>query len=199
MPHDPVTWWTAFGAIAQAAGALATFAAVVVSLWVVSSERALKAKGSAGIRVHFVGDGTPGTYTVGIEVLNVGLRPFHVSSVGWRTGWSRFGPEIIRFRYAIQNTTMMLHKRPSPHIVDPGRDEGWYSLVADMKVHADGEAARELFKRRLPILGYAPIRGIVNITGRKPLYVKVSDSLAQFLRTGEHASTTAEEADQPDA
>ena len=90
---------------------------------------------------------------------------------------------------------MMLHQRPGPHIVDPGRNEGWYTLVADMKANINDEAATELFKRRLPIFGYAPIRAIVNITGRKPLYVKVSDDLADFLRTGDHASTTADDAE----
>jgi hypothetical protein len=193
MPHYSTIWWTAFGAIAQAAGALATFAAVVVSLWIALSGRALKARGSAGIRVHFIGDGTPGTYTVGIEVLNIGLRPFHVNSVGWRTGWMQRGPEPLRYRFALQNTSMMLNQRPGPHIVDPGRNEGWYTLVADMKGANSEESRSELFVRKLPILGFAPIRAVVNITGRKPLYIKVSDDLADFLRTGEHASTTAEE------
>lgn len=194
MPHDAVTWWSAFGGIAQAAGAVATFAAVVVSLWIALSGRALKARGSAGIRVHFIGDGTPGTYTVGIEVENIGLRPFHVSSVGWRTGWMQRGPKALRYRFAIQNTSMMLNERPGPHIVDPGRNEGWYTRVADMKGANSEESRAELFVRKVPVLGYAPIRAIVNITGRKPLCTKVSDDLADFLRTGEHASTTADDA-----
>jgi hypothetical protein len=114
MPNEPTAWWTAFAAIAQAAGAIATFAAVVVSLWIALSGRALKARGSAGIRVHFIGDGTPGTYTVGIEVENIGLRPFHVTSVGWQTGWMLRGPKALRYRFAIQNMSMMLNQRPGP-------------------------------------------------------------------------------------
>lgn len=195
MPHDPVTWWTAFGAISQAVGALATFAVVVLSLWVVLSERAMRARGWAGIMVSFIGDGTPGTYLVGIHVLNAGLRPFQVTSVGWRTGWLRRGPKSFQYRYAIQNTSMMLNQKPGPHIVEPGREEGFYTPVADMKTSNSDESRSVLFKRKLPILGKAPIRGIVNITGRKPLFVKVSKDLANFLRTGEHASTTAENAE----
>jgi hypothetical protein len=193
MPHDPVIWWTAFGAIAQAAGAIATFGAVVISLWVVLSERAMRARGYANIMITFVGDGTPGTYLVGIQVLNAGVRPFQVTSVGWRTGWLRSGPKALQFRYAIQNTSIMLNQRPGPHIVDPGREEGFYTPVADMKRSNNDESRIELFGRKLPILGEAPIRGIVNITGRKPLYVKVSKDLAHFLRTGDHASTTADD------
>lgn len=195
MPHDPVTWWTAFGAIAQAVAAFATFAAVAVSLWVVFSERAMKARGSAGIMVHFIGDGTPGTYMVGITVLNIGLRPFEVSSVGWRTGWLWRGPDVLRYRFAIQRTDMMLHQRPGPHIVDPGRNEGFYTSVQDMKQSNSEESRTELFKRKVPVLGDAPIRAMVNITGRKPLFIRVSDDLANFLRTGDHASTTTENAD----
>lgn len=194
IPQDAVTWWTAFGAIAQAIGALATFGAVAVSLWVVASERAMKARGSAGIMISFIGDGSPGTYMVGVEVLNIGLRPFHVSSVGWRTGWLPRGPNALAYRYAIQNTSVMLNQSPGPHIVEPGRNEGFYTPVADMKRNNSDESRAELFMRKVPILGDAPIRAMVNITGRKPLMINVSKDLAQFLRTGAHASTTAEEA-----
>ncbi|OHT18592.1 hypothetical protein [Edaphosphingomonas haloaromaticamans] len=140
----------------------------------------------------FAGDGTPGVYMVGIEVLNIGVRPFHVSSVGWRTGWLWRGPKVLQYRFAIQNTSVMLNQKGGPHIVEPGRNEGFYTQIADMK-QANYEASRaEMFKRKLPILGEAPIRAMVNITGRKPLMVKVSKELAYFLRTGEHAGTTDE-------
>jgi hypothetical protein len=189
MTVDAIEWWTAFGAIAQAAGAAATFAAVVVSLWIVVSDRAMRARGSAGIRVSFAGDGTPGIYMVGIEVLNAGTRSFHVSSVGWRTGWLRRGPKALSYQYAIQNTSMMLNQRPRPHILEPGLNDAYYTLVSDMK-HADLNNDG-FFDRKVWFLGYAPIRAMVNITGRKPLFVDVSDELALFLRTKIHADTTA--------
>jgi hypothetical protein len=185
-----IIWWTAFGAIAQAIGALATFAAVTVSLWVVISDRSIRARGSAGIRVSFVGDGSPGTYMVGIEVVNIGTRSFHVNSVGWRTGWLRRGPKVLAFQYAIQNTSVMLNQRPGPTIVEPGRDEGFYTFIADMKnSNTDKDS---FFDRPLKLLGHAPIRAMINITGRKPHYIKVSDDLAEFLRTKAHANTTAD-------
>ena len=193
-PDDPATWWNAFGAIAQALGAVATFAAVGVSLWIVVSERTMRARGSAGIRVSFAGDGTPGQYMVGIEVLNTGVRPFHVGSVGWRTGWFSRGPKAARYRFALQNDSVMVNQKVGPMIVEPGRNEGFYTLLADMK-NPTGEAARnEMFRRRLPILGECPIWAMVNITGRKPLMIRVRGELAQFLRTHEHANTTADEA-----
>jgi len=194
MPHDATVWWTAFGALAQAAAALATFFAVAVALWVALSERALRAEARAAVMVLFAGDGSPGIYMAGVSVTNVGVRPFHVSSVGWRTGWLSRGPEALRYRYALQNTSVMLNERPPPHIIEPGRSEGFYTRIADMKQNFGSDSWRELFERKHRVLGAAPIKALVNITGRKPLVVKVSDDLAHFLRTNEHASTTAENA-----
>jgi hypothetical protein len=190
MPHDPAIWWTAFGAIAQAIGSLATFAAVGVSLWIVISERTMRARGTAGIRVMFAGDGTPGQYMVGIEVLNTGVRPFHISSVGWRTGWFSRGPKATEYRFAIQNASVMVDRKPGPTIVEPGRTESFYMLIADMK-NASGKAAiDDLFVRKLPFLGDVPIWAMINITGRKPVMVRVKGELAKFLRTADHANTT---------
>jgi hypothetical protein len=86
----------------------------------------------------------------------------------------------------------MSNERPPPHIVEPGRSDGFYTRIADMKQNYGSESWRELFDRRLPLLGPAPIKALVNIAGRKPLVVPVSRDLAHFLRTNEHASTTAE-------
>lgn len=191
MSYD-AAWWAAFGAIAQAIAAFATLLAVAISLWVVLSERAVRPRVTAGIRVQFIGDGTPGTYMVGIEVLNAGLRPFEVSSVGWRTGWLPRGPQALRYRYALQSTSLMLHQRAPPHIVEPGRNEGFYTKVADMKANSQDEARRELFQRRVPLLGFAPIWAMVNITGQRSAVAKADKELAKFLRTNDHASTTAD-------
>jgi hypothetical protein len=192
LPTNPTEWWTAFGAIAQAAGALATFAAVALSLWIVMSERAMRAHGSAGIWVSFAGDGTPGVYMVVIRVQNAGVRPFQVNSIGWKTGWLRWGPQPLGYRLAIQNTSLLAGISRPPKNVEPGLSEGFYVTVADMKAEAGKASREELFVRKVPILGYCPIRAMIHISGRKPLSVKVGKDLANFLRTGEHASTTAE-------
>lgn len=143
--------------------------------------------------VLFAGDGTPGIYLAGVSVTNIGVRPIHVSSVGWRTGWLSRGPEKLRFRFAIQNASVMLNQGPKSQIIEPGRSDGFYTPLADMKQNYGSDSWRSMFGRKLPILGDAPIWAMVNITGRKPVTVRVSKELAHFLRTNEHASTTAEE------
>jgi hypothetical protein len=190
---DAITWWTAFGAIAQAIGAVATFAAVAVSLWVVQSERQLQAKVTAGIRITFVGDGSPGVYWVGVTIVNTGMRAIRVTSTGWRTGWLSRGPSALTFRHAVQNTSLVnLGKRP-PFVVEPGMQESVFTSVADMKGGNNPEAHADMFERRLPVLGDAPIQAVVNITGRNPVRVAVEPSLARFLRTMDHANTTADD------
>ena len=192
MPHDAATWWTAFGAMSQAAGSVATFAAVVLSLWIVTSERKMRARGSACIMVMFAGDGTPGQYMVSINVLNTGVRPFQVNSVGWRTGWFLHGPIKTEYRFAIQNDSVMVNQNAIPMIVEPGQSKGFHTLVADMKNPLNEVSHSDLFRRRLFILGEAPIWAMVNISGRKPVMVRVKGTLADFLRTREHANTTAD-------
>ena len=130
---------------------------------------------------------------VGIEVLNVGTRSFQIGSVGWRTGWLSIGPEALKFRYALQNTSVMVNEHQYPCSLDPGRNQGFYTLIADMKGANADNRNDGLFDRPLGILGHAPIWAMVNITGRKPIFAKVPLDLADFLRTKVHHNTTADD------
>lgn len=190
---DSVAWWTAFGAIAQAVGAVATFTAVAVSLWIVRSERQLRAKATAGIRMFFVGDGSPGVYIVGVTILNTGLRPLRVTSTGWRTGWIGRGAQAFKHRFAVQNTSIVEYGKRPPFVIEPGMEESVYTTVEDMKrgARVNAEAHKELFERHNRILGHAPIHAVISFTGRPALHVPVEPALATFLRTNHHANSTA--------
>lgn len=179
---DAAIWWTGFGAIAQAIGALATFAAVAVSLWIALSERRIRARCRADIVVISAGDGSPLQYMVGIHVRNDGFRTFQVTGVGWRTGWASWGPKALQYRSAMFDTT---DGGPWPRIIAPGQEQWFYVPIAKV---AQSESRAELFGRKMPILGEVPIRATVHITGHKRIMVKVPKNMAKFLRTGEHAS-----------
>jgi hypothetical protein len=84
----------------------------------------------------------------------------------------------------------MVSQQPGPTIVEPGRTKGFYTLIADMKNPAGEASTAEMFRRKLAILGECPIWAMINITGRKPVMVRVKGDLAKFLRTHEHANTT---------
>ena len=94
---DESILWEKVAAIGQVAGAVATFAAVVVSLWIARSERRAHIKARAGLRLIAYGDGSPFEDAISILITNHGMWPVHVSSVGWKTGWLGVGPEWLKF------------------------------------------------------------------------------------------------------
>jgi hypothetical protein len=75
---------------------IATFAAVVVSLYLARKSERLRVKATAGLRQVFAGDGTPAEEHVQISVVNHGDRTVIVNSVGWKIGVSK------NARYCIQ-------------------------------------------------------------------------------------------------
>lgn len=76
---------------------IATFAAVVVSLYLASRSSRVSLKAHAGLRLLFLGDGTPAQELVEINVTNLGERPVTISSVGWAIGKGK------KKRYCMQN------------------------------------------------------------------------------------------------
>ena len=65
---------------------IATFAAVVVSLYLARRGEKLRLKVHAGLRDVVVGDGTPIDKRLSIGVTNLGDRPVTITSVGWAVG-----------------------------------------------------------------------------------------------------------------
>jgi len=65
---------------------LATFAAVVVSLYLANRSNKVHLKVYAGLRVIFAGDGSPPEEHLNISVTNLGDRPVTINSVGWAIG-----------------------------------------------------------------------------------------------------------------
>ena len=187
LGHD-ATWWSAVAAIGQVLGAIATFAAVLVSLWVVSTDRSIRGRGYARILVTFVGDGSPGICHLGFRVENTGIRDFLVQSISWRTGWWKWGPDWAKFKYAIQTsgTGLLFENR----WVKASLTETFLIRISEMKVGLNAESERgELLRRRHNITGWAPVRAYANVAGSRPIPLKVDRALLEFLRTGEHADT----------
>lgn len=182
---DDVAWWTAFGALAQAGGAVATFLAVVISLRLARAERGLHGRGQARIMIALPGDGSLGEYQLHFELENTGLRPLLWESTSWRVGWSRWAPEALRYQWAMQSnavgspfTTQTIAPAMTGRVCIP---------VGIMKRGLDDAAERaSFFGRRVPLLGVAPITAFAHVAGRPAIKLKVSNEVAEFLRTGEH-------------
>ncbi len=75
---------------------IATFMAVVLSLYLAKRSDRVRVQATAGIRLTFAGDGSPAEEHVGITVVNLGDRPVMINSIGWRVGKGKGA------RYAMQ-------------------------------------------------------------------------------------------------
>lgn len=186
--QGPALYWTQVAAIGQVAGAIATAAAVILSLWIVLSERKLQASGRCGIKAFFAGDGSAPTYMIGLDITNTGLRPLTVAAVGWRTGWFRRGPSWLGQQFAVQAASHLPYGASPPFELAAGTSKSVFTLLTDFAA-ANNSKREEFFWRPRPWgKGFmkTPIHAIVSISGRRDLYVKVEPSLAEFLRTGQH-------------
>ncbi len=184
-------WWTAVAAIGQILGAIATFLAVLVSLWIVRSDRTLHGRGEAKIMVSFLGDGSSGVYSVGFLVENTGTRDFLVQSISWRIGWISRGPKFLRYRLAIATSGSghMFENR----WVKSSLTEHFLISVSDMKQGLAREGERgSFFSRRVPLLGWAPMKAFANVAGGKPVPLPVGRTLKGFLRSAQHPNTTSD-------
>ncbi len=65
---------------------IATFSAVLVSLYLAQRSERIRIKIAAGIRDVYAGDGTPPEKHVQISVVNHGDRAVIINSVGWKIG-----------------------------------------------------------------------------------------------------------------
>ncbi len=184
---DPVLFWTKVAAIGQAVGAIATFGAVVVSLWVVFSER----RPSIKLRVHLnmiIGAGDAAMDVVSFDVINAGQRVVHVRSVGWRTGWTQFGPKWLRYQYAYQIAGGLPVSKTPPFELSPG--ESGCVIVTAQEFHDGGALERDklFFLRRMPVFNKlisANIHASVSLAEGTTVLSKVDKKLSNFLTSGQ--------------
>lgn len=81
---DPIVFWTAFGAIGATAGAIATFAAVVVALWQTKLSYKKKLKLSFTDDIAVVPDQGSTVYRfIGVAATNIGNRDVVIQSWGF--------------------------------------------------------------------------------------------------------------------
>jgi hypothetical protein len=187
MISDPALFWNIVAAVGQALGALATAAAVIVSLWIVLSERKPQLRITAGMRLIIAGDGTPACDAIGINIANVGVRRCRCTSIGWRTGHLKWGPVWVRRQYALQTPAYLPGSAILPFDLEPGDEKG---LVLDPHAYAEATQSDKrsaFFCRKLPWSDQPqPTRVdvIVSLAAHNGFFQKVEPDLARFLATG---------------
>lgn len=178
---DQAVYWTMVGAVAQIAGAVATFAAVAFALWQTLSERRVSLRVLANTSLIFDGVGNPPEAVMSFSITNTGQRPVTLQSVGWETGWSRIGPKWLQKQYAIQMTDRLGAPQP-PQVLQPGQS---VTLMAD-GCHVFGEGRYDgLFLRDMPLFGRrrTRIRAVAHTTLRS-VKAKPSGDLVDDLLGG---------------
>lgn len=146
-------YWLKVGAIGQVAGAIATFLAVVASLYIALRSHKPRMRIRVGERLIIGGSAYDPDRVLVFSVANTGERPIHVRTVGWRTGWLRWGPSFLKRAYAVQLTGGTVTPVAPPFEVPPGAEVSTYANMANVLEHARDRTKRPLFTRDWPILG----------------------------------------------
>lgn len=151
MPTQEL-FWIKFAAIAQAIGALATFAAVLASLKIANDARRplLKPRVAEWRVVGAMGETPP---IVWFEAANVGHMPVRITGIVWQTGWLRFGPRFLRQISAHQVTGALGYGRNVPFDIAVAEQQGTCCLLENLLNHAKKRAAEPIFCRDWPIIG----------------------------------------------
>lgn len=126
---------------------IATFAAVVVSLRLVSRADRVRLKVHAGIRLLFIGDGSPAEELLEIHVTNLGDRPATVTSVGWAIGKRkkrRYCLQSLSGRYTAQYPKELAHGQSASFQVSFVETPHWANDFVDKFVASGGEPLNTL-------------------------------------------------------
>lgn len=152
---------------------IATFFAVVVSLYLARKADAVKIKANVGVRLVFAGDGTPAEEHVGFGVANLGGRPVNVVSIGWSIGKrknKRYCIQPVAGQYTHQYPKLLAHGEQASFLVSFTAAPNWVKEFASGFVQDTGE-------RNLKTL-----RALVNTSVGKVIEVVPEKNLLERLR-----------------
>lgn len=194
--NEPELYWTKVAALGQVFGAIATFLAVIVSLWLAYHARKPRLRVRVTLQT-IIGGMTDGLDFLAIDVANTGERPVHIRSVGWRTGWPTRWPSFLARGAAYQMTPgaemFGLGTQP-PFELQPGASASMYCDMDRMTSHA-GDRPEPIFTRNWPVIGKkgTRLRACVFTADGHVFYAKPAKALAVALIAAEQAAAGAPE------
>jgi hypothetical protein len=155
--------------------AIATFLAVLVSLYLAQKSDRVNLRASAGIRMVFAGDGSPPEEHVGVNVVNLGDRPVNVTAIGWRIGSrrnKRFCIQPVAGHYTHQYPKQLAHGEQATFMVSFKAAPDWARTFAT-------DFVKDVSDRNLKTL-----RALVSTSvGRRDVEVVPEKSLLDKLRS----------------
>ena len=152
---------------------IATFLAVLVSLYLARRSEAVKIKADVGIRLVFAGDGTPAEEHVGFSAVNLGDRPMNIVSIGWSIGkrkGKRFCVQPVAGQYSHQYPKQLTHGEQASFMVSFKTSPNWPKEFAEGFV-------KDMSEKNLKTL-----RALINISLGKVIEVVPENNLLEKLR-----------------
>lgn len=179
--------WTEIAAIGQIAGAAATLSAVLLSLWIVLSDRSARLSARIGLRIIVPMPPQLAKEVVAFNLTNAGQRSVRVTSVGWQVGhlkrwWLPYLPVEFQARMAVQVEGNDRSSARLPNDLTPGQD---ITVFVDCALFDSDR--HDLFDGKISLLGktFRPsIYGWISVVGAKTIVQRVEPGLAAFLRFG---------------
>jgi len=195
--NPPELFWTKVAAIGQAAGAIATFVAVWISLYLARSERRFQLRVTARL-AHLIDENSQ-TPVVAIDVENVGHRSVKVLMFGWSGGffrkWWRWRPAWLKSATAFQQPDYNWLINPAfPWNLEPGDAKSTLMRRDEFFAECDGKFS-EIFFRKIPFtnrhIAVCP-RVFVTISSYpQALFGRIDDNLLHELRMRHQAYVAA--------
>jgi hypothetical protein len=185
---DPMIFWAKVSALGQVGGAVATFLAVIVSLWI-AFRRPRPAIRLTITEKLLIGGASDGTAFLTFEVTNLGERTVFVRGIGWRTGWFRKSPGFLQSKAALQRATAAetygVGQEP-PYELPPGQAISSYCEMENLIAYGR-ERAEPFFTRLWPALGRRAtrVRGYVSTADGHMYYAKPPKALRDKLASAE--------------
>ena len=194
-------YWTKVGALGQVGGALATFLAVLVSLYLAARGRRPRLKLTAGERLIITPGQPDHVRVLSFSVANAGERPVHVRGIGWRTGWLRRGPAFLRTQAAVQLTGGLGIGKEPPYEIQAGAEVSSITLLQNLLDHIQTKSGEPFFARDWPVLGRRPtrLRAYAYTADGHTFRVKPERSLAAKLYEAELARPANSNGSDPPA
>jgi hypothetical protein len=182
---DEELYWSRIASIGQILGALGTFLAVLVSLYLArrGEKPKLSLRATIGVLIN-PGEEGPFPRIIDITVRNKGVLNAHVSQYGWQTGVWRFKwPSWLARQFAVQNAGQTGLGVDPPFELPPGQRR---TTVLDHHNFLDGiaeMAGEPFFARRLPLIGLrpTPIYVVAHLESGMSVKAPVDSALARAL------------------
>ena len=186
---DDQLFWTIVAAVGQVAGAVATFAAVVVSLYLATSARKPRVKLRVGERL-IIGGGVDDQRVLMFSVANVGERNVHVRTLGWRTGRLGWGPQWLKRQAAVQLTGGVPGGTDPPYELLPGAEISSHAEMGNILTYCLERADRPFFTRDIPWLGRrrTTVRAFISTADGYVIHVRPERGLLDALVQAEKAA-----------